>query len=206
MTPQIFHPHEPRGPGRPREFDLDEALDKAIGTFSELGYHATSLSKLTAAMQIAEGSLYKAFKDKRAVFLAAFERYVALRNERLAQELQSAKTGRDKVKAVLAVYAEASHGPAGRRGCLVVGSAVDLAISDPEMAERVSGILAAHERRLAEFIRQGQEDGSVSREIDPAATARLLLSVTQGMRVLGKTGRSREEMADLVESAIKLLD
>jgi TetR/AcrR family transcriptional regulator, transcriptional repressor for nem operon len=206
MTTPTSHPHEPRGPGRPREFDLDEALDKAIGTFSELGYHATSLGKLTAAMEIAEGSLYKAFKDKRAVFLAAFERYVLLRNEQLARTLGFARTGRDKVRAVLAFYAEASHGPVGRRGCLVVGSAVDLASSDPEMATRVSSILGAHEKRLTDFIRKGQEDGSISAAIDPVVTARLLLSVIQGMRVLGKTGRSRQEMATLVESALRVLD
>ncbi|HMI40736.1 MAG TPA: TetR/AcrR family transcriptional regulator [Sphingomicrobium sp.] len=200
-------PHQgPRSPGRPREFDLDQALDKAIGTFSENGYHATSLGKLTAAMEIAEGSLYKAFRDKRGVFLTAFERYVMLRSERLAQELANTRTGRGKVRATLAVYAEYSHGKAGRRGCLVVGSAVDLASSDPEMAKRVATVLASQERRLAEFIREGQEDGSVSSRVDATTTARLLLCVVQGMRVLGKTGRSREEMASLVDSALKLLD
>ncbi|GGB64082.1 TetR family transcriptional regulator [Tistrella bauzanensis] len=200
------HPDEPRGPGRPREFDLGEALDKAIGVFSERGYHATSLSRLTASMGIAEGSLYKAFKDKRGVFIAAFERYVRLRNEHLAQALASAPTGRDKIRTVLSVYAEASHGPTGRRGCLVVGSAVDLASSDPEMARRVTASFDAHETRFIDFIGQGQKDGSISSDIDPIVTARLLLSVVQGMRVLGKTSRSREEMAALAQSALKMLD
>ncbi|WP_407181129.1 TetR/AcrR family transcriptional regulator [Bradyrhizobium sp. STM 3562] len=206
MNTSIAHPAVPRGPGRPREFDLDEALDKAIGTFSENGYHATSLGKLTAAMEIAEGSLYKAFGDKRGVFLAAFERYVVLRSERLAQELAGARSGRAKVRAVLATYAEYSHGKLGKRGCLVVGSAVDLASSDPEMAKRVVAVLAGHERRLVEFIREGREDGSISSHVDAGVTARLLLCVVQGMRVLGKTGRSREEMASLVDGALKLLD
>jgi TetR/AcrR family transcriptional regulator, transcriptional repressor for nem operon len=197
---------ESRGPGRPREFDLDEALDKAIGAFSEFGYHATSLSKLSAAMEIAEGSLYKAFPDKRAVFVAAFERYVMLRGERLVQALAFARTGREKVRTVLAVYAQYSHGKVGRRGCLVVGSAVNLASSDPEMAKRVAAVLAGHERRLLDFIRLGQEDGTVASHIDAAITARLLLCMVQGMRVLGKTGRSREEMASLIDSALKLLD
>ena len=197
---------EPRGPGRPREFDLDQALDKAIGTFSENGYSATSLGKLTAAMEIAEGSLYKAFRDKHGVFLAAFERYVMLSRERLAQELANTRTGRDKVRALLTVYAESSHGKAGRRGCLVVGSAVDLASSDPEMAKRVAAVFAGQERRLVEFVRDGQEDGSVSLRVDAAVTARLLLCVVQGMRVLGKTGRSHVEMASLVDGALKLLD
>jgi TetR/AcrR family transcriptional repressor of nem operon len=202
LTPSPGH----RSPGRPREFDPDQALDKAIGTFSENGYCATSLGKLTAAMEIAEGSLYKAFRDKRGVFLAAFERYVMLRSERLAQALASTRTGRGKVRAILAVYAEYSHGKTGRRGCLVVGSAVDLASSDPEMAKRVASVLASQERRLVEFIREGQKDGSVSSRVDAAVTARLLLCVVQGMRVLGKTGRTRKEMASLVDSALKLLD
>jgi TetR/AcrR family transcriptional repressor of nem operon len=189
MDRSVTPPPGPRSPGRPREFDLDDALDKAIGRFSENGYHATSLGKLTAAMEIAEGSLYKAFRDKRGVFLAAFERYVMLRSERLAQELTNTRTGRDKVRAILAV-----------------GSAVDLASSDPEMAKRVAAVLASQERRLVEFIREGQEDGSVSSRVDAAVTARLLLCVVQGMRVLGKTGRSREEMASLIDSALKLLN
>jgi TetR/AcrR family transcriptional regulator, transcriptional repressor for nem operon len=195
-----------RSPGRPRGFDPNEALDRAIGTFSENGYHASSLGKLTAAMEIAEGSLYKAFGDKRGVFLAAFERYVMLRAERLALELTTARTGREKVRAVLTVYAENSHGRVGRRGCLLVGSAVDLAESDPDIAKRVSAVLAGHEKRLVEFIRQGQEDGSVAAQADAEVTARLLLCVMQGMRVLGKTGRSREEMTHLVDRALALLD
>jgi hypothetical protein len=67
-------------------------------------------------------------------------------------------------------------------------------------------VLANQERRLVGFIREGQEDGSVSSLVDAAVIARLLLCVVQGMRVLGKTGRSREEMASLVDSALKLLD
>jgi TetR/AcrR family transcriptional regulator, transcriptional repressor for nem operon len=195
-----------RGPGRPREFDLDEALDKAIAVFSDLGYHATSLCKLTDAMEITEGSLYKAFRDKRAVFLTAFERYLRQRNARLALELASARTGREKVKAMLTVYAENSYGKTGRQGCLVVGSAVDLATSDPEMAKRAASVLAGHEKRLAGFIRQGKEDGSIPSGIDSPVIARLLLCVVQGMRVLGKTGRSRDEMERLIDPAMKLLD
>ena len=57
MNASFAHPAVPRNPGRPREFNLDDALDKAIGIFSEHGYQATSLRKLTAAMEITEGSI-----------------------------------------------------------------------------------------------------------------------------------------------------
>jgi TetR/AcrR family transcriptional regulator, transcriptional repressor for nem operon len=200
------HKTETRGPGRPREFVLEDVLDKAIAVFSELGFHATSLGKLTAAIGITEGSLYKAFRDKYAVFIAAFERYVELRSARLHQATEKAQTGRQRVQAMLAVYAESSHGSQGRRGCLVVGSAVDLASSDPEMAKRVTDVLKAHEKRIADYISQGQQDGSIAPGVDPESMGRLLLCVVQGMRVLGKTGRSRGEMLDVVEHAMKLLD
>ena len=62
-----------RARGRPREFDIDDALDKAVRVFSERGYHATSIGDLAGAMELASGSIYKAFRDKRAVFLAAFD-------------------------------------------------------------------------------------------------------------------------------------
>ncbi|MFP3249767.1 MAG: TetR/AcrR family transcriptional regulator, partial [Paraburkholderia sp.] len=202
----VSHEAESRGPGRPREFVLEDVLDKAIAVFSEYGFHATSLGKLTAAIGITEGSLYKAFRDKRAVFLAAFERYVELRSARLRKELAGAQTGRERVRAILALYVEYSHGSLGKRGCLVVGSAVDLASSDKEIAKRVADVLKLHEKRLVDCILQGQQDGSITSDVDAESTGRLLLCILQGMRVLGKTSRSRGELIDITERALELLD
>jgi TetR/AcrR family transcriptional regulator, transcriptional repressor for nem operon len=206
MTRLLTRDSVARGPGRPREFVLEDVLDKAIVVFSEFGYPATSLGKLTAAIGLTEGSIYKAFEDKRALFLAALERYVELRTAGLEQALSGAPTGFEKVRAVLELYVSYSHGAAGRRGCLVVGSAVDLASSDPEIAKRVDLIFKMHEKRLVNCVRQGQEDGSIRTDLDAKSVGRLLVCVLQGMRVLGKAGRSREDMAGPVEQALKLLE
>ncbi|MDZ5647198.1 TetR/AcrR family transcriptional regulator [Nitrospirillum sp. BR 11828] len=203
--PRLPGPRRP-GPGRPREFDTDLALDRAIAVFSERGYHGAAISDLTQALGLTAGSLYKAFTDKRGLFLAAFDRYVAVRTERLRAALEGAPTGRAKIKAVLDFYADSSHGADGRRGCLVVAGAVDLATADPEVAARVTGALHLNEGRLAGFVAEGQADGTVAPHLDPMATARLLLCVLQGMRVVGKTGRDRAEMAPLADNALKLLD
>ncbi|WP_083240598.1 TetR/AcrR family transcriptional regulator [Methyloceanibacter methanicus] len=61
--------------GRPREFDIDKALDRAMGVFWQKGYEGASLQDLLQAMQIARGSLYKAFEDKHSIYLAALDRY-----------------------------------------------------------------------------------------------------------------------------------
>lgn len=194
-----------RSPGRPREFDMDEALDKAVRIFCERGYHATSIGDLTDAMELAQGSIYKAFKDKRAVFLAAFDRYKAVRGEKLDRVLQTGKTGLDRVRSALAFYVESSHGAEGRQGCLVVGSAAELATLDEDVARRVTAALNRNEALMTELIQQGQADGSIPARVDSKATARLMLCLLQGMRVVGKTGRTREEMAAVVEVAMGTL-
>src|SRR4030088_2440321 len=131
MTISAFSSNASRGPGRPREFDIDAALDKSVRVFREKGYHATSISDLTEAMELASGSVYKAFKDKQAVFLATFEREGMKRGEALRRVVSAAKSGRDGIRGALMFYAECSYGMEGKRGCLVVGGAVELSLLDP---------------------------------------------------------------------------
>jgi TetR/AcrR family transcriptional regulator, transcriptional repressor for nem operon len=194
-----------RGRGRPREFDLDAALDKSVRVFRERGYHATSIADLTEAMELASGSVYKAFKDKRAVFLAAFDREGKRRAEKLRQLLGTAKSGRDRIRVALTFIADSSHGVEGKRGCLIVGTAAELTTLDAEVAQRVTGALRNSETLMVDLIRQGQADGSIPAAVDSKVTARLMLCLLQGMRVIGKTGRKRTAMRAVADAAMKLL-
>jgi AcrR family transcriptional regulator len=194
-----------RSRGRPREFDMNEALDKAVRVFSERGYHATSIADLTQAMELASGSVYKAFKDKRAVFLAALDRYKSVRDGKLQQVLATSKSGREKIRDALTFYAESSQGAEGRRGCLVVGGAAELATFDEGVAERVRAAMGRNEALLAGLVRQGQADESIPPHVDCDAAARLLLCIVQGLRIVGKTGRGPDELASVVEIAMKIL-
>jgi len=185
---------------------MDVALDKAVRIFSERGYSATSIGDLTDAMELASGSVYKAFKDKRAVFLAAFDRYKSMRDKKLGRAIRADCSGRDKLRDALEFYADASQGAEGGRGCLVIGSAVELASRDREIAMCAKTDFRRNEAVLAEIIREGQADGSIQPRIDAAAVARLLVCLTQGLRVTGKTGRSRAELATIVDTAMRLVD
>jgi TetR/AcrR family transcriptional regulator, transcriptional repressor for nem operon len=191
--------------GRPREFDMDEALDKAIPVFCSRGYHGTSISDLAEGMQLTVGSIYKAFKDKRAVFLAVLDRQSSQRSAELSQVLAGADSGRDKVQAALVFYAELSHGSRGREGCLVVSTAVELAALDVEIGMRAAEAMRARELLMNQLIRQGKSDGSIPLHIDSVATGRLLLCLLQGLRVVGKTGKTRKEMLAVVAAAMKAL-
>jgi AcrR family transcriptional regulator len=184
---------------------MDEALDRAIRIFREQGYNATSIGDLIDAMGLASGSIYKAFRDKRAVFLAAFDRYVSLRNAQIAAVAHTSKPARDRLGDVLAFYVESAKGIEGRRGCMVVGSAVELAIVDREVAARVNASLGKNEAFLADLIREGQADKSIPAGIDPEETARVMVCLTQGLRVVGKSGRAPQDTTAAVSIAMKLL-
>ena len=206
MSRTARSPQETARPrGRPREFDMDEALDQAIRVFCEQGYSATSIGDLIDAMGLASGSIYKAFHDKRAVFLAALDRHIVLRKEQIAAAARSSKPARERLRDVLTHFVEVSKGAEGRRGCMIVGSAVELAIVDREVAARVTTSLGKNEAFLAGLIREGQEDGSISAAIDPEQTARVMVCLTQGLRVVGKSGRAPHDTAAAVDIAMKLL-
>ena len=195
-----------RAPGRPREFDLEHALDKAVRVFCERGYHATSITDLCTAMHLTPGSIYKAFKDKRAIFLAALDRQKSTRDTALQQHLDTACSGRDKVRALLMSYVGISCGLDGPNGCLVVGTAVELAIFDPEIAQRIVASLSGREKLLTELIRAGQCDGSIARTVDVDAVPRLMLCLLQGLMVVGKLSPAYADMCAVVDVAMKVLE
>ena len=155
-------------------------------------------------MRLATGSVYKAFRDKHAVFLAAFERYVAVRGEQTRRAAARGANGRDKVRHVLLSYVEHSQGSEGRRGCIVVGSAIELSAVDPVMRARVTAQLKSNEAFLSGLIREGQADGSIAHHVEADDTARLMICVTQGLRVVGKA-RVPLDGERLVGVAMKLL-
>jgi TetR/AcrR family transcriptional regulator, transcriptional repressor for nem operon len=195
-----------RSRGRPREFDIDAALDKAAAVFSERGFHATSIVDLTDAMELASGSVYKAFKDKQSVFVAAFDRVQATRDEMLRRAVEADVPARELIHRILTFYADASSGATGKRGCIVAGCAMVLGTFDADVVHRVNASLRKIETLLATLIRAGQKDGSIPTRIDGDATARLMLCMLQGMRVVGKTGRVRAQMRQAADTAMKLLD
>ncbi|OYQ16628.1 TetR/AcrR family transcriptional regulator [Elstera cyanobacteriorum] len=192
--------------GRPREFDIEAALDKAARVFSARGYHATSITDLTRAMGVAQGSLYKAFKDKKAVFIAVFDRFKAQRRTAFEALVAEGATGREQMRNALLFYAESSHGFEGRQGCLIIGCAVELSTSEADVADRVRFSMANDEAFLRLLIQRGQDDGSVAPSVPVEGVARALLCLMKGMRIVGKTGRTREEMVAAVDAALRMLD
>lgn len=200
-----MQPYPSRERGRPREFDTDLALDNAMTVFREKGFHAASVSDLSQAMNLTAGSIYKAFTDKRTLFLNVFERYTSLRNAQLRQQIEGLTTGRERIAEVLRFYLKSSHEIEGRRGCLVVAGTVELLTFDNEVATLVRQAITRNKAFLTSLIEQGQHDGSVSATLDPDAASMLMLYIVLGMRVAGKVENNPDGDPTL-ELALKILD
>ncbi len=175
--------------GRPREFDQDLAIENAMNAFWTLGYHNASLPDLLEATKLSRGSLYAAFGDKHGLFLLALDRYVTRSLERLETELQSGSP-LSGVRAFLSGYADRT-GQVGKRGCLIVASAMELGSHDSEVAQRIEYFFSTVERRLGEVLGQARDAGELAQEVEPAIAARLLLCAVEGMRVVDKTNSNK---------------
>lgn len=191
--------------GRPRQFDTDAVLDRAMQVFREKGYHGAAISDLSAAMQLTAGSIYKAFTDKRGLFLQVYSRYTSLRNQALRQRLDRQPDGRAKIAELLRFYLESASDVEGRRGCLVVGSAIELQQLDDELSGLVNLSLQRNYSAIQDLITQGQREGTVNVQHDPLALGGVLLCLVLGMRVAGKAA-DLPSQDRLIDTAMRLLD
>lgn len=118
-------------------------------------------------MELAQGSLYKAFKDKKSIFIATMERYRTLQTERFEAAVAGYDTGYERLRAGLMFYAERSHGATGSDGCLVVGAAADLAALDDDIAVVVERAVKARSGSLPGWWLRGRGTVQCSRRPIP---------------------------------------
>ncbi|MBR0912741.1 TetR/AcrR family transcriptional regulator [Bradyrhizobium japonicum] len=177
--------------GRPRSFDLDAAVERAMGVFWSRGYHATALPDLLRATKLSRGSLYAAFGDKHSLFLRALDRYIADAVTRMDVELAPRREPVDALRAYLAGYVDRTSGATGRRGCLLVATAMELAGQDAEVGRRIAGFFRAMEARVADALSRAKLAGKLADGVDPASAAKILVCFVEGLRVVGKTAPAR---------------
>jgi TetR/AcrR family transcriptional repressor of nem operon len=191
-------------PGRPREFDLDDAVRDALEVFRQRGYHGASMVDLIEGTRLSRGSLYKAFPDKRSLFFAAFDLYAREALERLREKLATGGP-RDGIRTALLHYAHISAQSCWQKGCLISTATGELLPDDAEARERVEAYYARMLALLADAVRRGQREGVIDARLDPQALARFLQTVIQGMRFLAKTGAGEAELREAALSAMLAL-
>jgi TetR/AcrR family transcriptional repressor of nem operon len=189
---------------RPREFDVDQALDRAMDLFWRRGYEATSMPDLLRELGIGSGSLYAAFGSKDKLYKLALERYCARNSQALIDQLESASDIRAVLRSVLMEMVEADLAEPDR-GCLVVNTATERA-SDPGSIERVAAAIRAVESAIAGALERAQARGEIAADKNPSQLARLLTTFIQGLRIVGQVRAGREFVEDAVTAALRALD
>lgn len=187
-----------------KRYDETEVLRRAMEAFWGRGYEATSINDLVAATGINRGSLYAAFTGKRGLFLRALEHYDKEHRRAFLAALERDHAPREAIlEAFRQVAADAKR---GRKGCLLVNTALELAPHDPGTEKIVRAKLEAVEAFFRGRIGAGQDDGSLSPEIPAAETARVLFALFVGLRVITRSRPDRPVLEAIVAQAEALLD
>lgn len=190
---------------RPREFEVDQALRDAAEVFRTKGYHAASLEDLIEGTGLAKGSLYKAFHDKKSLFLAALDLYAQESRQRLAETLNVPGSPRLAIRQTLLGYIERARTLSGSAGCLVTNTAVELGAQEPEIAAAVRDNFARRTALFEGAVRRAQAAGEVAASQDPRALAEFLELTLQGLRVMLKTSPPEASMVRSVDLALGVL-
>lgn len=191
---------------RTKEFDPDAALDAALDLFWERGYEATSIQDLVDHLGIGRGSLYATFGSKHELYLKALDRYLRSRDLDPIELLNRPGPALPAVRTLVRAYADEAARDARRRGCMIVNAAMERVPADASVTQRVQASWRALERALAAALARAREQGELAADKDPAAIARFLLVVLQGLRVVGKASPDAARLRDAAEQALSVLD
>ncbi len=186
--------------GRPRSFDVDKVLERAIHVFWEKGYEGASLADLTSAMGINRPSMYAAFGNKEALFRKALDRYC----EQSRADLREALAGPSARKAMRELFdcmIDHYSGDEHPRGCLMMQSHCN------DEAEPIQRELAARrhllEDTLHERLTQARREGELPKKTDTADLARYFATVLQGMTLQASSGASRKQLRNIADLAMR---
>lgn len=189
--------------GRPKQFDPDGAVDKAMGLFWRKGFADTTPQDLVAELGIGKGSLYNTFASKRALFDLALGRYVEMRVAGIVETLTGPGPTTERLRAALSRLADADVALSSR-GCLAVNTTVELAGSDEAAADAVTRMFRLLEDAFQAVIAEGQRAGEIAADRDPRELASLLLTSFVGMSVLART-RDAERLRRVVDALMAVL-
>jgi len=188
--------------GRPRSFDRDQALARAMEVFWIKGYEAASISDLTDAMAIGSPSLYAAFGSKEELFHEAVELYSRTEGPELWDVVESAPTARDGIGGFLMATARAFTQADKPRGCLVTLSALNTTPASASVCQAMRERRAAGQCGLEARLKRGVAEGELPAGLDTAAVAAFYVTVQQGMSIQARDGASREALEKVAQAAM----
>ena len=191
---------------RPREFDADAALERAMQAFWARGYKATSLDELCAATGLSRSSLYAAFGGKRALLHRSLDRYQEQAIARISVALGRPGPVRSAIARFVDDLIEQIVAGPGRRGCFIGNCAAELARGDRATAARVRRGLERIEALFRDALARGMARGEIALSADIGELSRFLVAGIQGLRLVGKANPDRAALDGIAAVMLRCLD
>jgi len=188
---------------RPREFDMQEALNAAMSAFWERGYEATSTQDLLDAMGLTKGSLYKAFGDKHNLFLLSLQDYLDRLFEKMKESVESAHDPVQSLTALMGIVENLCC--VTPKGCFAVNTVVELSQRDEQASDILKRHLIRVERLLAKLIVSGQQSGAFRSDLSAEHLAEALFAYIFGMLAQSRGTANQARTKRLSSFALAML-
>lgn len=185
--------------GRPRTFDKEAALEKALKLFWQYGYDGTSMAMLSETLGVNAPSIYAAFGNKEKLFMQAVDRYGML-NGGMYHDSFAKETAYDVVYSILKGEVELVTRKDCPDGCLVVQSALITSPESENIRQYMSKIRGMPEQWIREQLEKAQAAGDLDKRADPAALACLIMTLNCGLAVQAKSGATRKKLLQAVDT------
>ncbi|MBE7381364.1 MAG: TetR/AcrR family transcriptional regulator [Leptolyngbya sp. SIO1E4] len=188
-----------------KTFEIQDAVDKAMHVFWAKGYVDTSIADLLEATGLKRSSLYNAFGGKRDLFVKALRKYDRENSRATLSQLEEIEDPHQVIQTLFeGVIQEALSDP-DHKGCLLVNTSLELPTHDKEIQTIVKTGLRAVEAFLQRQIELGQARSELPESIDPQATARALIALITGIRVLGRGAFEESALRSIAAQALRLI-
>lgn len=187
--------------GRPREFDAERALERAMMLFWRQGYEGTSITDLTSALGVSSPSLYAAFGSKEELFLKAFDRYEAYAGV-YREEALNAPNAREYARALLQGAAELHGDKKNPPGCLGVQGALACGPNSDAVRKELIRRRKMGEAIVRDRLKRAKAEGDLPDSADPADLARYLSIMIYGITVQAAGGATKEELLRVADVAL----
>jgi AcrR family transcriptional regulator len=194
--------------GRPRSFDTDDVLARARDTFWKYGYAGTSMDQLSAATGLHKPSLYGAFGDKKALYLAALDNYLAEVRAEFAEAFAVPTLFDSLFQVSECSIDKFLRGENNGKGCFMMSTAVPEAAEDPEISKVVRSSMESLERAFVRRFERAMDEGEIPATVDPHVLTMILVANHYEMSGRARAGYSRAElrtMADRAQDLVKSL-
>ncbi|TDX18573.1 TetR family transcriptional regulator [Buttiauxella sp. BIGb0552] len=192
--------------GRPKVFDREAALDKAMALFWKHGYEATSMAHLVEATGAKAPTLYAEFTNKEGMFKAVLDRYIA----RVTQQREAClycedRTLEQTLEDYLSLLAEMFTDKETPSGCFMICTSAVLAVSSEDISAMIKMRQSMQEATLVHFLEQRQQKGEIPATTSVRNLAKYLCCIIQGMSISAIENASYEELMQIVKTTLRLL-